>query len=310
MPQIMHATAHPVLINPGLKSIALTPMSPCAANDATLRLTHWTSSEPASSQTLETSASGHILSLCLRATHLELRSSTGTPFDGVMRAGAVHVIGPGQRVTAWLKGPCDLLHLHVSTLALRARMDGMGAPQSILDQFDGYTVSDPLTEQLARLLLSEAARSDEAYATAIAQTLLTRILHLAQNRTPGGALAKWRLRRVQALVEAQLGESLTLRDMAAAAGLSRMHFAAQFRAATGSSPHEYLLCRRVETAKTLMAKTETSLAEIALEVGFLAQAHFTTVFKRLVGETPARWRRGDYMGDRRAPGKPSSGENA
>jgi AraC-like DNA-binding protein len=155
-------------------------------------------------------------------------------------------------------------------------------------------LSDALVEQLAKLLVTNCATQDPVYTMAIAQTLLTRILHMAQSRASVGALPKWRLRRVQMLIDERLAEPLTLSNLAAAAGLSRMHFASQFRAATGSSPHEYLLCRRIEAAKTLLASTQTSLAEIALEVGFLAQAHFTTVFKRLAGATPAQWRRAHH----------------
>jgi len=212
-------------------------------------------------------------------------------FSGVMRTGALHLTGPGRRLSAQVSAPCDILHLHVPTQLLQARLDGMGARDDALAALEGCTLSDTLVDQLARLLLTDAARDDTIYAAAIAQTLLTRILHLAQNRAPVGALAKWRLRRVQSLVDAQLAEPLTLSDLAAAAGLSRMHFAAQFRAATGSSPHEYLLVQRIEAAKRLLMETELSLVEIALSVGFLAQAHFTTVFKRLTGDTPARWRR-------------------
>ena len=79
-------------------------------------------------------------------------------------------------------------------------------------------------------------------------------------------------------------------DLAKVAGLSRMHFAAQFRAATGYRPREYLLHQRIEHAKSLLSNTETPLAEVALTVGFCTQAHFSTVFKRVTGETPARWR--------------------
>jgi AraC-like DNA-binding protein len=69
-----------------------------------------------------------------------------------------------------------------------------------------------------------------------------------------------------------------------------MHFAAQFRAATGYRPREYLLHQRIEHAKLLLSNTDTPLAEVALAVGFCTQAHFSTVFKRIAGETPARWR--------------------
>jgi AraC family transcriptional regulator len=79
-------------------------------------------------------------------------------------------------------------------------------------------------------------------------------------------------------------------ELAKVAGLSRMHFAAQFRAATGYRLREYLLHQRIERAKSLLSNSETALAEVALTVGFCTQAHFSTVFKRMTGDTPARWR--------------------
>ncbi|MEW6148553.1 MAG: helix-turn-helix transcriptional regulator, partial [Pseudomonadota bacterium] len=83
---------------------------------------------------------------------------------------------------------------------------------------------------------------------------------------------------------------ITLEHLAAVAGLSRMHFAAQFRAAVGMRPHEYLLKCRIERAQELLKQGDVSLVDTALTVGFQTQAHFTTVFKRFVGDTPYQWR--------------------
>jgi AraC family transcriptional regulator len=105
------------------------------------------------------------------------------------------------------------------------------------------------------------------------------------------ALAKWRLVRVLTYVDANMGEPITLAHLAAAAGLSRMCFARQFRAATGVRPHEYVLRKRVERAQRMLTETSDNIVNIALSVGFQTQAHFTTVFKRIVGNTPRRWRR-------------------
>jgi AraC-like DNA-binding protein len=91
-------------------------------------------------------------------------------------------------------------------------------------------------------------------------------------------------------MEANLAEPISLADIASAAGLSRMHFAAQFRAATGLRPHEYLLQRRIERAQELLLNSRLPLVEIAFDVGFKTQAHFTTVFARFVNETPNSWR--------------------
>ena len=118
-------------------------------------------------------------------------------------------------------------------------------------------------------------------------------MHLARPDLPRAkvnALPKWRLRRVEQHVAVHFERSISLSELANVAGLSRMHFAAQFRAATGYRPREYLLNHRIEHAKSLLAATNRPLAEIALAVGFSTQAHFSTVFKRISGETPARWR--------------------
>ncbi|MDI4657621.1 AraC family transcriptional regulator [Xanthobacter autotrophicus] len=103
-------------------------------------------------------------------------------------------------------------------------------------------------------------------------------------------LVAWRLKRVMAFIEAHLAEPVTLTEMAEAAGLSRMHFAAQFRRATGLRPHQFLLKRRIEWAQDLLRDTRDPLVQIALAVGFQTQAHFTTVFRRFVGDTPYQWR--------------------
>ena len=107
------------------------------------------------------------------------------------------------------------------------------------------------------------------------------------------------------LVDAHLADPIGLADLAGATGLSRMHFAAQFRAATGLRPHEYLLRRRIERAQTLLSASRLPLCEVALDVGFKSQAHFTTVFARFVGETPNAWRHRNY-GTAVAGGTPES----
>jgi AraC family transcriptional regulator len=110
-------------------------------------------------------------------------------------------------------------------------------------------------------------------------------------RRAPSALPKWRLKRVVEYVEIHISEPITLAALAAAAGMSRMYFASQFKVATGLRPHDYVLHKRIERAQHLLLTTQTPLVEIALGVGFQTQAHFTTIFKKIVGNTPLRWRR-------------------
>ncbi len=109
--------------------------------------------------------------------------------------------------------------------------------------------------------------------------------------TPATApLAAWRLRKATEYIEANLADAVRLANLAEAAGLTRMHFAAQFKAATGQRPHDYLLRRRIERAQDLLASTDHPIVHVAMDVGFQTQAHFASVFKRFAGDTPSRWR--------------------
>lgn len=126
--------------------------------------------------------------------------------------------------------------------------------------------------------------------------------------SPANALAFWRLQKVRRFIDANIDAPLCLADLAAVAGLSRMYFAAQFRAATGQRPHDYVLARRVARAQTLLRSSDETLVNIALDVGFQSQAHFCNVFKKLTGRTPAAWRRdairlGQARLDHRHPGQ-------
>ena len=72
-------------------------------------------------------------------------------------------------------------------------------------------------------------------------------------------------------------------------GLTRYDLARQFRIMLGTSPHRYLLMRRLELAREWIHR-ERPLAEVACDAGFADQAHFTRAFKAAFGLTPARYR--------------------
>jgi AraC family transcriptional regulator len=72
--------------------------------------------------------------------------------------------------------------------------------------------------------------------------------------------------------------------------LSPCHFARQFKQASGSSPHQFVVRRRIMRAAELLLSTESSLGEIALEIGCSDQSHFTTLFRKTTGMTPRAFR--------------------
>ena len=268
------------------------------ASEANILASRWIDSRTSfRREEAESSPDRHVVSIALRSTRLKLTRGARTVYDGMMPAGMLQVTGPSQRLKAEFQAPCDFIHFYVLNDYLRERQDAAlsGTAQPTRDLSD-LTIRDPLVEQLGRTLIEGPNARDRLYAESVGQTVVMRLAGLQPSRTKVSALSKWRLKRVQEYVDAHIDEALHLPDLAAAAGLSRMHFAAQFRAATGYRPHEYLLHQRVERAKAMLSSHEMPLVEVALSVGFRAQAHFSTVFKRLTGETPGRWRRSVVWG--------------
>lgn len=108
---------------------------------------------------------------------------------------------------------------------------------------------------------------------------------------PRGGLAPGALRRVREHVEKNLTDRLRTEDLATVAGLSPGHFNRAFRQSMGQPPHQYVLQRRVAVASELLEKTDRALADIALDVGFADQSHFSRTYASVTGETPSGCRR-------------------
>jgi AraC family transcriptional regulator len=243
----------------------------------------------------------YVASLFMRTTQLVLSNDAGKIHQGELRSGSFHLSAPGQTLRAQFHAPCEILHLHLSEAFMRRMAEASDGLHYLGVHTPAGLYQDDVITQLGRALLAaDDKMCGWQYAERVAAPIVSRYFHLlAQSQLTDGqprriALPRWRLQRVRDYVQQHLGQTLTLSDMAAAVNLSPMHFAAQFRIATGQRPHDYLLACRIDRAKTLLATTDRSLIDITLEVGFCTQAHFTTVFKRFTGTTPSLWRRHNY----------------
>lgn len=88
----------------------------------------------------------------------------------------------------------------------------------------------------------------------------------------------------------QLGQDLTLDDMARTAMFSKFHFTRVFREVTGTSPRRFLSALRLQEAKYLLLNTESSVADISSQVGYSSVGTFSSRFKSCVGVSPSRFR--------------------
>jgi AraC family transcriptional regulator len=130
----------------------------------------------------------------------------------------------------------------------------------------------------------------ESIKLAMTTALQTPVALSSARRELRGGLAPFRLRRVVALIDANLERDLTLRDLARAAGLSVSHFSRAFRSATSLSPHQFILRQRIERAGELIRESDLKVFDVASACGFKTQQHFARIFRRAYGVKPTEYR--------------------
>ncbi len=113
-----------------------------------------------------------------------------------------------------------------------------------------------------------------------------------QKSERGAGISKRTLERATDYINDDLSRKLTLTEIAGVAHVSPYHFARSFKAATGLPPHRYVICRRVERAKALLADSDLTIAEVAEAVGFANQSHLAFHLRRLLGVSPKALRPG------------------
>jgi len=92
-------------------------------------------------------------------------------------------------------------------------------------------------------------------------------------------------------IDAHLQRLVSLDELALLPGMSPSHFAKKFRRSAGLSLQRFVNRRRMRAAMTMLETGSTPLSQVALDLGFSSQSHFTRLFSSLTGFTPASYRR-------------------
>lgn len=101
-----------------------------------------------------------------------------------------------------------------------------------------------------------------------------------------------RLERVLRHIEANLDGSLGLDELSGVAALSPFHFHRLFRARLGIGVGEYVRLLRLRRASYRLAfRTDETVTAIALDSGYESPDAFGRAFRRLIGQSPAQFRR-------------------
>lgn len=150
------------------------------------------------------------------------------------------------------------------------------AQNAMQEMLRGHTAEQSFAEGFGKLLAIHVLRS---YSDGID--------HIAGVK---GGLAASRLRQVVRYIDQHLHEDISLMDLAAVADLTPDHFGAAFKASIGKTPHRYHVERRIHRAKELLLDVTLTIAQVAHEVGFSSQSHFTASFRKITGVSPTEFR--------------------
>lgn len=187
------------------------------------------------------------------------------------------------------------LHVHKDRM-LRFLSPSVGASVALTALRRPVEVQDIVAiEKLASLLVDEVSHPSKhaVYAESLVGSIVTGLLDIPERggERPGGRLTQAQMNKLIARIDACSGCRLTVAEMAATVGLSESWFANVFKQTTGTTPLQWQLGRRIDLARKLLAESDLTIADIAVQLGFSDQAHLTKAFRQVAGETPAAWRR-------------------
>lgn len=152
-------------------------------------------------------------------------------------------------------------------LAMLAEMERLDALAGGLEPIYAEAMGEALTRYLAGRYAGQATLSSKRY-----------------------ALPAWKLRRLTDHVEAHLAERIGIASLARLCGLSERQFHRAFLATTGQTPLAFVIGRRIERARLLLATSDGTIALVAFRTGFANPTHFARAFSAVTGVTPSAYR--------------------
>ena len=241
----------------------------------------------------------HVVSLLLgRPSRFEQSNESFTPMAYVEAPGNLTVAPPGPVPVLRLQTPAEFVHCALTEEFVGGVLAEMEKRPTLNPTFRTGLRNSALRSILELLMAELEAQSPDGrlYAESLAHALATRYLMLndrpsLKSESNTSPLPLRILNRVREQIGARLCEDVSLAALAKESGYSRAHFLRMFRAATGLTPHQYILEVRLDHARQWLGRKNTSLIDIAAYCGFSSQSHMTSVFQKRLGVTPAQFRR-------------------
>ena len=111
-----------------------------------------------------------------------------------------------------------------------------------------------------------------------------------------------RLSRARKFIDDSYHLPLDLSEISKQACFSRYHFLRLFRDTYDTTPHQYLIQKRIEKAKELLRRRSLSVTDVCFEVGFESLGSFSSLFRKCVGDPPSGYRERERESLKKIPG--------
>ncbi len=217
-------------------------------------------------------------------------------------AGSVSIVNPGDLHTGCRLAGAELRYraLYVPADLLAEVIDRRGATEFASAVIEDREVYRALLRMHEAIVSADDRLAIDAFSLTALNLLVSRYAGRPAGRRAGeSATAAREVARARALIEERFADDLPVAQIARSVGMSAFHLMRQFRRHTGVPIHAYQLQTRIERSKRLLAVGRPP-SQVALDVGFADQSHFTKRFKRIVGASPALYQR-DMRADGHRP---------
>jgi AraC family transcriptional regulator len=232
-------------------------------------------------------------------SELTIEGGAGS-FRYASRVGGITIFPAGTDYTSIHHGGggLEFIVVELDSPTLGRLMHGEDAGRSVQMTPQVNILDQQITNLLhgMRLEIENGCPTGALYAESLSIALASYVSSRYAIRQPEAGPRRPRLSpaqrsRVIDYIHLHIGSDFSLVDLADVVNLSPRHFSRLFRNTVGNSPHRYVADLRVKMAREMLSLRQESIAEVAANLGFADQSHFTAVFRKSTGISPKRFQR-------------------
>ena len=237
----------------------------------------------------------HVVSMQLGRPLLVTSRCDGATLRRLQAPGDLKIVPAGVARIWETESATSKISMFLQPSLVCSAADAMGLDGSRVTIAPQLLFKDPRIAHIGWAIKSELESPEpygRLYAECLAEALATQLVRRYAARLPSrpSTLRGRRIARVYEYVRANIGNDLSLFELAAVAGVSASHFKTLFKQTAGMPVHQYVMRARVAYAAELLQRDGANTIDVALQSGFANPSHLARCMRRFMGVTPGKLR--------------------